>query len=194
MKTLKEYITESFNAKKYQFKVKIAGDVVSDVENSIKNLLEKYGVENFTKNSTTPIQALPLDFPKLKNTSVNIYDVTLTYPTTQYELHEYLCAGAKIQADSLVVRSPFEPTEEYQIPTEEKKGDALLNDPNYKEVPKVKHSEYYGTKFNQTMLKELAKINKDRAKEQGLKIPTEGPKSTPEYDEGNSKSPISGSK
>lgn len=194
MKTLKEYITESFSAKKYQFKVKIAGDFVQDTEDSVKSLLEKYGVDNFAKNSSTPIQALPLDFPKLRNTSVTIYDVTLNYPTTPFELHEYLCAGAKIPADNLVVRNPFEPTEEYQLPEDEKKKDALLNDPNYKELPKIKHSDYYGTKFNQTMLKELAKISKERAKSQGLKVPTEGPKSVPEYDEGNSRGPISGSK
>ena len=193
MKTLKEYITESFNAKKYQFKVKIAGEVGDEHEKTIKSLLEKYGVENFAKNSTTPIQSLPLDFPKLRNTSVNIYDVTLAYPATPFELHEYLCSGARLAADNVVVRSPFEPTEEYQLPTEERKT-ALLTDPNYKELPKVKHSDYYGTKFNQTMLKELAKLSKERAKTQGIKIPTEGPKSTPEYDEGKSKSPISGSK
>lgn len=191
MKTLKEYITESFNDKKYMFKIKIAGDINEDMEGRIKTMLEKYKVENFSKNSTTPIQSLPLDFPKLRNTSVNIYDVTLSYPTTQYELHEYICNNAKISADAVVVRSPFEPTEQYQTPQEERKG-ALLDDPDYKEQPKIKSEEYHGEKQVQSLLKELAKASKERAKDQGLKIPTGDAVSPKDMGEGNTKSPITG--
>ncbi len=191
MKTLKEYITESFNDKNYLFKIKIAGDITGDTEDKIKTILEKYKVENFNKNSTTPIQSLPLDFPKLRNTSVNIYDVTLAYPATQYELHEYICNGAKISADAVVVRSPFEPTEQYQIPAEERKG-ALLDDPDYKELPKIKSEDYHGEKQVQGLLKELAKASKERAKEQGLKIPKGEGTTAKDMGEGNNKSPISG--
>jgi len=191
MKTLKEYITESFNDKKYLFKIKIAGDINEDMENKIKTLLEKYKVENFSKNSTTPIQSLPLDFPKLRNTSVNIYDVTLSYPTTQFELHEYICNGAKIHADAVVVRSPFEPTEQYQVPQEQRKG-ALLDDPDYKELPKIKSEDFHGEKQVQSLLKELSKASKERAKEQGLKIPTGESTVTKDVGEGNNKSPITG--
>ncbi len=193
MKTLKEYITESFNKRKYQFKLKIAGEVSEDQEKTIKSLLEKYGVDNFAKNSTTPIQSLPLDFPKLKNIDVSIYDVSLNYPTTPFELREYICSGAKFHADYVVVRNPAEPTEQYQQPVEERKG-ALLDDPNYKEAGKVKSEEYFGSKFNQNLLKELAKDSKQRAKERGEKVPTEGAKSAPEFDTAPSTSPISGKK
>jgi hypothetical protein len=191
MKTLKEYITESFNNKKYMFKIKIAGDLDQDHENAIKTLLEKYKVENFAKNSTTPIQSLPLDFPKMRNTSVNIYDVTLAYPATQFELHEYICNGAKLHADQVVVRNPFEPTEAYQTPAEERKG-ALLDDPNYGELPKIDSKDYYGEKMTQNLLKELAKASKERAEQQGLKIPTGETTVAKDMGEGNSKSPISG--
>jgi hypothetical protein len=191
MKTLKEYITESFDNKKYMFKIKIAGDVNEDLESKIKTVLEKYKVDNFSKNSTTPIQALPLDFPKLRNTNVNIYDVTLSYPATQFELHEYICNGAKLSADAVVVRSPFEPTEEYQIPTEQKK-DALLNDPEYKELPKIKSEDFHGEKPIQSLLKDLAEASKKRADEQGLKIPTGETVTAKDMGPGNSKSPISG--
>lgn len=191
MKTLKEYITESFDNKKYMFKIKIAGDVNEDLESKIKTVLEKYKVDNFSKNSTTPIQALPLDFPKLRNTNVNIYDVTLSYPATQFELHEYICNGAKLSADAVVVRSPFEPTEEYQIPTEQKK-DALLNDPDYKELPKIKSEDFHGEKPIQSLLKDLAEASKKRADEQGLKIPTGETATAKDMGPGNSKSPISG--
>ena len=175
MKTLKEYITESFQGKKYPFKIKIAGELPEGGEDKIKTLLEKFGVDSFSKNATTPIQSLPLDFPKLKNMSVSIYDVTLNYPTTPQELHEYICGMAKLGADAVVVRNPNEPTEAYQTEPVERKG-ALLDDPNYKEAEKVKSDQYYGDKYNQNMLKELAKESKARAKERGEKIPTEGTK------------------
>lgn len=194
MKTLKDYITESFQAKKYIFKLKIAGEITEDQEKSIKTILEKWGVDSFTKHGSTPIQGLPLDFPTLRNVNVNIFDVTLNYPTTPQELHEYICAGAKLGAGNVVVRNPNEPTEGYQTEEDAKRKSALLDDPNYKELPKVKTDDYYGSKYNQNLLKELAKESKARAKERGEKVPSEGDKSSPEYDEGSSTGPISGKK
>jgi hypothetical protein len=174
--------------------LKIAGDLTEDQEKSIKTLLEKYGVDSFTKQGTTPIQGLPLDFPTLKNINVNIFDIALNYPATPQELHEYLCSGAKLGAGNVVVRNPNEPSEGYQTETDEKRKNALLDDPNYKELPKVKSDDYYGSKYNQSLLKDLAKESKARAKDRGEKIPTEGSKSSPEYSEGASTSPISGKK
>lgn len=194
MKTLKDYITESFQAKKYVFKLKIAGEMTEDQEKSIKTLLEKWGVDAFTKQGSTPIQGLPLDFPTLRNVNVNIFDVTLNYPTTPQELHEYLCAGTKLHAGNVVVRNPNEPSEGYQSETEANRKNALLDDPNYKEQAKIKTDDYYGTKYNQNLLKELSKESKARAKDRGEKVPSEGEKSSPDFNETASTSPISGKK
>ena len=139
------------------------------------------------------MQKLPLDFPKLTNQEVTIFDTTLNYPATSYELHEYICNGLQIHADNVVVRNPNEPTEAYQEEVEPRKG-ALLNDPNYKEAGKVKADEYYGAKYNNNLLKELAKDSKARRKEQGEKVPTEGPQSAPEFNSPGSKSPVGSSK
>jgi hypothetical protein len=193
MKSLSQYITESFNKKKYSFKIKLAGELVENCQEKLKTLLEKYGVENLDKSSTTPVQKLPLDFPKLTNQEVTIFDTTLNYPATSYELHEYICNGLQIHADNVVVRNPNEPTEAYQEEVEPRKG-ALLNDPNYKEAGKVKADEYYGAKYNNNLLKELAKDSKARRKEQGEKVPTEGPQSAPEFISPGSKSPVGSSK
>jgi hypothetical protein len=169
MKTLKEYITESFSNKKYQFKVKIAGEVNEDQITKVKTVLEKWGVDNFTKHSTTPIQSLPLDFPTLKNSSVTIFDVTLNYPTTPQELHEVLSSACNINKGSLVVRNPGEPSEEYQAMSEEKKKEALLLDPNYSELDKINTEDFYGDKYNENLLKDLAKVSKERAKAHEVK-------------------------
>ena len=82
MKTFIEYLNESQEAKKYVFKIKVAGTIPDHCEDVMKTSLEKYKVESFSKGKTTPIQKTIVDFPTLENESVTTYDVELCYPTT----------------------------------------------------------------------------------------------------------------
>lgn len=171
MKQFREYLTES--KKQYDFRVKIAGEMTSEQETHMKRALGRFTVadtlESF-KKSQTPIQALPLDFPQLRNCEVHIYEVTLDYPTTQQELTEYLSTELGISKQKLVVKRPGEPSEEYQTPAE-KRTDALLNDPNYKEAGNPQFEDYYGDKYNSGFVKELNDILKLQRKERGEQIP-----------------------
>jgi hypothetical protein len=169
MKNFKEYLAES--KKKYDFRVKVAGDFTTEQESSMKTLLDKYAISGFKKSATTPIQALPLDFPQVKNCEVSIYEVTLDYPTTQQELTEYLATELGVSKQNLVVRSPHEHTEEYQTPKEEREG-ALLNDPDYKEAGNPQFEDYFGDKYNTGFVKELNDILKLQRKARGEEIPT----------------------
>ena len=75
MKNFTEYLTES--VKQYPFRVKIAGTVTAEKEEAMKGLLGRYTVSEKlekVKKSTTPVQALPLDFPQVRNCEVNIYE------------------------------------------------------------------------------------------------------------------------
>ena len=171
MKTFTQYLSES--AKKYDFRVKVAGEFTTEQESSMKSLLSKYSVSGFKKSGTTPIQALPLDFPQVKNCEVSIYEVVLDYPTTQQELTEYLSSSLGVNKSHLVVRSPNEHTEEYQH-VEPKREGALLNDPDYKEAGSPKFEDYYGDKYNTGFVKELNDILKLQRKARGEEIPTEG--------------------
>ena len=174
MKSFKEHLTES--KKQYDFRIKIAGDMSAEKEDTMKRLLGRFTNENNLtgfKKSKTPIQALPLDFPQVKNCEVNIYEITLDFPTTQYELTEYLAAELGIGKQYLVVRSPFEPTEEYQNVTPKREG-ALLADPEYKEAPNAQFENFYGDKYNTGFVKELNDILKLQRKARGEEIPTEG--------------------
>jgi hypothetical protein len=174
MKSFTEYLTES--KKRYDFRIKIAGDVSSEQEDTMKRLLGRFTNENTLtgfKKSKTPIQAVPLDFPQVKNCEVNIYEITLDFPTTQYELTEYLATELGIGKQYLVVRSPNEASEEYQN-IEPKREGALLTDPDYKEAPNAQMEDYYGDKYNTGFVKELNDILKLQRKERGEEIPTEG--------------------
>jgi len=173
MKNFKNYLQESILAKKYDFRVKIAGDFTTEQETKLKTMLDRFKVEAFKKIGTTPIQSLPLDFPQVKNCQVNIFEITLDYPTTQQELTEYLTQGLSVSKQHLVVRSPNEPTEEYQHDEPKREG-ALLNDPDYKEAGNAKFEDYYGTEYNKSFVKELNDLLKLERKARGEEIPTEG--------------------
>jgi hypothetical protein len=174
MKSFTEYLTES--KKQYDFRIKIAGEMSTEKEDTMKRLLGRFTNENTLtgfKKSKTPIQAVPLDFPQVKNCEVNIYEVTLDFPTTQFELTEYLATELGIGKKNLVVRRPGEPSEEYQMPAEKREG-ALLLDPDYKEAGNPQFEDYYGDKYNTGFVKELNDILKLQRKERGEEIPTEG--------------------
>jgi hypothetical protein len=174
MKSFKEHLTES--KKKYDFRIKIAGEMTTEQEETMKRALGRFTIDNAVvglKKSKTPIQSLPLDFPQVRNCEVNIYEVALDYPTTQFELTEYLSTELGVGKQHLVVRSPNEPTEEYQTPGVKREG-ALLADPDYKESPNAKFEDYYGDKYNTGFVKELNDILKLQRRERGEEIPTEG--------------------
>ena len=195
MKTFKEHLAES--KKQWPFRVKIAGKFSTEQEQSLKTMLERFTVTEFKKVTTTPVQELPLDFPQMKNVEVNIYEVTLDYPSTQFELTEYLTSGLGVPKSNLVVRSPFEQTEEYQEPETQRTG-ALLNDPTYAEAGSPKFEDFYGDKYNTGFVKELNDILKLQRKERGEEIPEsksddiiKNPGVTSNDTPQNNKSPIS---
>jgi len=174
MKNFKEYLSENIQTKKYEFRVKVAGTFSTEQETKLKSMLERFQVNAFKKVGTTPIQELPLDFPQVKNCEVNIYEVTLDYPTTQQELTEYLSSGLEVSRQKLVVRRPSEPSEEYQHIDPNTRDGALLNDPDYKEAGNPQFEDYYGSTYNSGFVKELNDILKLQRKARGEEIPTDG--------------------
>jgi hypothetical protein len=168
MKSFKDYLTEG--KRTYDFKVKIAGPMTAECEDNMKSLLAKYQVVGFKKSATTPVQAVPLDFPRLKNAEVSIYEVSLDYPVASHELQYYLGNGLKILEQHIVVRKPGEPSEEYQEPGKTREG-ALLNDAEYKESPNVDSNNYYGDKYNASLIKTLNDDLKAQHKARGQVIP-----------------------
>jgi hypothetical protein len=167
MKTFKEYLTES--KKVYSFKIKVAGDLPEKFEENLKTKLERCKVLTFEKVSTTPVQALPLDFPTLTNKEVHIFNVVFEYPVTSPEIVEDVKAVGVDEA-YLRVRNSGEPTEvEQETMGEILNPDGLLTDSEYKEQgpSKVKHKDYFGAEFNKSFLKDLEKAAKTRKKDNG---------------------------
>lgn len=189
MKNFKNYFNEVTGAKKWDFRIKFAGTVTNEQEKLMKSLLERFHVGDFKKVGITPIQHLPLDFPKIKNSEVTIFETSLNYPTTQVELRDYLATNLGFTKDAVVVRNPTEPLEEYQAETVKREG-ALLDDPDYKETENAKFEDYYGDKYNTGFVKELNDLLKLQRKARGEQIPTETKASYNVEDTQNNKSPI----
>ena len=170
MKNFKEYLSENAVIKKRDFRVKVAGMFAAEQEAKLRSMLERFQVDSFKKLKTTPVQSLPLDFPQVRNCEVHIFEVTLDYPTTQFELTEYLATGLGVSRQNLVVVRPGEPTEEYQHEDAKREG-ALLDDPDYKEAGNAQFENYYGDKYNSGFVKELNDILKLQRKARGEEIP-----------------------
>ena len=169
MSTYKDYLTES--NKSYDYKIKIAGDSKSIDKNALETALQKFDLASMSAGKTTPIMTMPLDFPRLSNESVTIFDVTTNYPESARTMQEYLSDLLRIPLTHIVVRKPSEPSEEYQNDMQvAKKSEyaSKLQDIEYKDANKVNAEDFHSTKANMSLLKELLKDrqeNKDAPKE-----------------------------
>ena len=136
---------------------------------------------------------LPLDFPRLSNESVTIFDVTTNYPESARTMQEYLSDILRIPATHIVVRKPGEPTEEYQNDMEvAKKSEyaSKLQDIEMKDAPKVNAEDYHSTKANMGLLKELLKDRESKYEvEKGTDNKTQDAQSK---EEAGSPSPVKG--
>ena len=48
-KSFKEYLSESFAAKKHEFRVKVAGDFTAEQESKLQTMLSRFQVETFKR-------------------------------------------------------------------------------------------------------------------------------------------------
>jgi len=128
MKSFSEYLTES--KKTYSFSIKICGELPESADKGMKSAMHQFSVNKLSKGKTTPIQAVPLDFPGQSNVEVHVFEVDLAYPATSNQLREMIADQLKISTERIRVRNPLEQAEidlnlEHNSPTEE----ALLDKP-----------------------------------------------------------------
>lgn len=172
MKNLHDYIFES--KKIYSFKVKVAGEFPECFVPKAETVLERYGCMKFEKLQSTPIQESPLDFPELKNMEVTVFECECEYPVSAQQILTHLVDNGCVCESHLRVRNINEPTEQYQeelVEKEEqrdKKVDPLLTSPY--ENTGIKAKDYFGDDYNNSFLKDLGKVAKERKKELGQDI------------------------
>jgi hypothetical protein len=107
MKTFFDYLAES--NKIYQFKIAIAGNAKDGLTETLKTVLEKFGVEKMTAGKSTPIQETPLEFPQLKNMDITHYELEVRYPVTAPMIEEHIAHSCNIPRQYVHVRSAQDP-------------------------------------------------------------------------------------
>ena len=158
MSTFKDYLTES--TKSYDYKIKIAGEPKDIDKNALETALQKFDLAKMSAGKSTPIMTLPLDFPRLSNESVTIFDVTTNYPESPRVMQEYLSDILRIPLTHIVVKKPGEPSAQYQDEMEIAKTSEYrtkLQDIEYTDHAKIKPEDFHSTQANMSLLKELMK-------------------------------------
>ena len=161
MTNFTQYLAES--TKEYNYKIKVVGDLSEDFGKKLEGALAKYEVKSLSKGKKTPIQNTPLDFPGIKNEAVTIFELVTMYPASVFEMKALIVDSMRLYANQVVVRTPNEPSEQYQADMNVKvtsEFKSVLQDVEYKDLPKIKADEVYGDKANQSLLKELLKDRK----------------------------------
>lgn len=167
MKSLKDFLVES--KKTYSFKIGLAGELPEGINDRLKTMLEKFGVEKFSAGKKTPIQERPLDFPNLENTEVTYFEVDLEYPTTDAVLQEYIGNSCSVPRSHIVVRNPASPVERVQNTEENVEYEALLTN---EDLGGTSAQGSVGTTRVMDLLKELETARKEGSKQSGFKMET----------------------
>jgi|TARA_Y100000022_G_C13168285_1_gene337343 hypothetical protein len=192
MSTFKEYLAEA--SQSYDYKIKIAGEPKDIDKNALETALQKFDLAKMSAGKSTPIMSVPLDFPRLSNESVTIFDVTTNYPATSHMMQEYLSDILRIPATHIVVRKPGEPTEEYQDDLQVAKKSEFANklddvEKKFQDHP-VKGEDHYGDKHNMSLMRELLKTRDRNLGEISKGTDNKTQDVMPNEDDKTAKSPI----
>lgn len=159
-KSFKTYLTESHRT--YDFRVRIAGDLTSDMLDKFKRVLETYKVENVSTPKRLPIQETP-EFPNMGPVQVNVFDVILAYPANDAQVQALLAECGCVAAACIKVHPANSPYEAVLAGTEVsnkdgKPGEAVLLQDDMK-AEAVK-DDLVGDKRVPNLLKELEETRK----------------------------------
>ena len=159
MKAFKAYLTESHQT--FDFRLRIAGELPSDLMTNIKTVLEAYKVVNFGKSKRLPIQETP-EFPNMGPVEVNVIDVSLQYPCTDIQVRTLIAERAGINLACIKVNPANSP---YEIALEggersgpNKAGESVLAQPDM--VAEKADADLVGDKRVPNLIKELEETRK----------------------------------
>jgi len=86
MKTFANYLAES--QRTYDYRIKICGAVDAGAVRQLKQKLDQFDPASMTDLKTTPVQAIPTDFPGYKNEPVSMFDVSFRYPAIEPQIKQ----------------------------------------------------------------------------------------------------------
>lgn len=109
MKSFVDHLVES--EKRYEFKIRVAGELPEGFEDRLENNLKKYDLISLSQGKKTPIQETPMHFPNLQNMEVTHFDAAVRYPTVAEHLKKYLADYCSVNEKFIQVTSANSPLE-----------------------------------------------------------------------------------
>lgn len=147
MKKLFEYIEAA--AKDYDYRIKFAVPVDSDMQDKMEQILAKFDVKKVGTVKKTILQGKAMDFADIGPTEVYIVDVVLGLPTSRESIRNVLANGLRLTMNKIIVRTPNEPLETDREVLEPSKDPLLTSEYEKTEAA----DKFYGDKYNQELLK-----------------------------------------
>ena len=86
MKNFKAYLAES--ERTYNYRIKMVGDLPPGFVSALKGKLEQFDPLSFSAEKSTPIQAMPQDFPAHENQKVTSIEVKFRYPAIEPQIKQ----------------------------------------------------------------------------------------------------------
>jgi hypothetical protein len=88
MKPFSKYLAES--ERTYDYRIKMCGKVPEELIRQLKQKLDQFDPVRMGDVKSTPIQAIPTDFPNFKNDSVTMFDVSFRYPAIEPQIKQLM--------------------------------------------------------------------------------------------------------
>lgn len=169
MKNLYAYLSET--EKEYPYRLRTIAEIDLNDFEKIKKILSRYELIEISDPKSTVIQSNPVDFPSFNMVSVTIIDFKTGIPVSCYYLQEEIRKILSLNNYEIIIRGQNDPYEiqEYiqcEETFEESNGEPLLstdvkyNEYNY-DVDDGK--QYYGDKYNQSLLNYIASAEKEKS-------------------------------
>lgn len=182
MPTLLEYINQL--QREHRYRIKMAFQPTERQLEVLERHMKKYDALEVGRPEKLMLQASPMDFPQLGGHEIVIVDVVTRLPVSMPILQMELRSLMFIKDGMLKVFGRDEPVEkEIEASGEEKEQADPITGAEYRdsEGNPVKADDASGDNYNQAMLKDLDKVNKERKDNitQGIGKITTGP----EYEE-----------
>lgn len=153
MKSFIQHLLESKQV--YEFKIKIAGEPADQQIDKLKGALSRFTIESFSEGTRTPIQESHVDFPDHENINISMYNVTLTYPATSFQIRQLAAEAMDVSQSCIRVRNLREEAEtDINHEHDTKTGESLLN----KDYNKENNQHLVGDPHKMALLKELSKV------------------------------------
>lgn len=161
MKTLEDFIVGL--QKDYRFRVRFLFEVTDEMVEKLEKRLEKYDVAEITQPEKTIFLKHSIGWTGPINSEVWVIDVAVLLPVSANHLQHEIANLFRVPVEKISVMTDQQEELEDLLKNQSKepREGALIDDPDYSEIPGIDHSDYYGDEYNKKMMDTIEKSKDD---------------------------------